>query len=248
MNDGLLTFRGVSFCVDDRVVVSELNASFRKNDITAILGKSGSGKTTIIKLLAGLLIPAAGEVYYEGVSFSSMTRLQEMEFRKASGFVFQDAALWVNQTVYQIVELPLRVHFPELGEKERFKKVTETVRKSGYTGELHVHPDELSAGEKKLIAFARATVCDPELLFLDECTESLDDAAAEKLSLLLLDMYGRGTTVIFISHDPIFIDRLARTVCHVEKGRIRDMLPYDEYRRVSASRMQTKETETTHEI
>jgi ABC-type multidrug transport system ATPase subunit len=123
--------------------------------------------------------------------------------------VFQDSALWANQNLYQILELPLRIHFPQMQKKERDERINAVVAEVGYRRSLTVRPAQLSMGEQKVIAFARAMVCWPKLLFLDEWTESLDESSAQRLLSLVKSHRQENKTIIFVSHRIRIIRNLA---------------------------------------
>ena len=133
--------------------------------------------------------------------------------------VFQDSALWANQSLQQILELPLRIHYPEMSSAERNKRITEVLGKVEYSRDLNIRPSQLSMGEQKLIAFARAIICRPTLLFLDEWTESLDDSAARRLLKIVMDHEAAGNTVIIVSHDFHVIKSLADDIILIREGK-----------------------------
>jgi ABC-type multidrug transport system ATPase subunit len=132
--------------------------------------------------------------------------------------VFQDSALWANQTLYQCLELPLRIHFPEMTRHERENRIQAVLHDVGYKRDLSVRPSALSMGEQKLIAFARAMVCRPGLLFLDEWTESLDDSSAQRLVQLVQRQQQEQHTVVFVSHDFRIVKSLADYVLMILGG------------------------------
>jgi ABC-type multidrug transport system ATPase subunit len=147
-----------------------------------------------------------------------MNREQNLAFRKESAMVFQDSALWANQSLYQIMELPMKLHFPNMGKKERDMRMNELVEQVGYRRQLTLRPAQLSMGEQKLIAFARAMLCDPSVLFLDEWTESLDDASAQRLIDLVQERQSLHNTIIFVSHDFRAIKKLADYIIMIIGG------------------------------
>ena len=216
----IVELRKVSFSAQDRVLVRNLSFRFEEGQAVALVGPSGGGKSTVLKLAAGICIPSEGEVLFRGVAVGGMSRQENLAFRREAAFVFQDAALWANQTLFQILELPLRVHFPDMAADERQKKIESVVDRVGYRRELGIRPSGLSMGEQKLIAFARALMCDPRLLFLDEWTESLDEKSAQRLIGIVRGMKGEGATVLFVSHDPRIIRGMADAVLLVSQGQI----------------------------
>jgi ABC-type multidrug transport system ATPase subunit len=147
-----------------------------------------------------------------------MNRKETLSFRREGAVVFQDSALWANQTLYQCLELPLRIHFPELTGREREDRIQAVLGEVGFRRDLSVRPAALFMGEQKLIAFARAMICRPALLYLDEWTESLDDSAAQRLVQLVRNQQREGHTVILVSHDFRIVKSLADYVLMILGG------------------------------
>ena len=224
----VIELRRVGFSARDRVLVSNLSFRFREGAAVALVGPSGGGKSTLLKLAAGLCIPSEGEVFFRGRAVAQMSRAENLAFRRESAFVFQDAALWANQSLFQILELPLRVHFPDMSAAERQSRVEAAAAEVGYKRELTIRPAALSRGEQKLIAFARALMCGPGLLFLDEWTESLDESSAQRLIGTVRNMKDKGATLIFVSHDPKVVRGLADVVLLVARGGIVSAFTGDE--------------------
>lgn len=220
MAEPIIELKDVSFSAQNIDVVRNITCQFEEGKATALVGPSGGGKSTVLKLAAGLLVPSGGKVYFRGRDMSVMNRGQSLAFRKEAAVVFQDSALWANQSIFQILELPLKVHFPGMNGAERKKRIEEVTAEVGYKRDLHIRPALLSMGEQKLIAFARALLCYPTTLFLDEWTESLDDDAAQRLIRIVQERQKEHNTIIFVSHDLRVIKDLAEYVLLVIDGRL----------------------------
>jgi len=216
----ILGLKNIGFISQNSRIVKDINLSIEEGMATAFVGPSGCGKSTLLKLCAGLVIPSAGEVFYKGKNIFTMNRTQNLEFRKESAFVFQDSALWANQSLQQCLELPLRIHFPEMSSDERQHRIEEVIKTVGYKRSLAIRPANLSMGEQKLIAFGRALLCKPTLLFLDEWVESLDDSAAQRLVTLAKLHRLNNNTIVFVSHDVRIIRNLADYVIILAGGQI----------------------------
>ena len=141
-------------------------------------------------------------------------------FRREAAMIFQDSALWANQSLYQILELPLRLHFPAMSRAERERRIRAVLGEVGYRKTLSLRPAQLSMGEQKLIAFARAMMCQPSLLFLDEWTESVDDSAAHRLIDIVQQHRAAGHTAIFVSHDFHIVRAIADYIVMILDGQI----------------------------
>ena len=215
---GIVELKHVSFFAQNRLIVRDFSHQFEEGKTTALVGPSGSGKSTVLKLSAGLLVPKEGEISFRGRDIHSMNRKESLDFRRETAMVFQDSALWANQSLYQILELPLRIHFPQMPPSERGNRIHRVLREVGYKRDTSIRPAQLSMGEQKLIAFARAMMCQPKLLFLDEWTESLDDSAAQRLVQLVQRHQREQNTVIFVSHDFRIVKTLADYILMILGG------------------------------
>ena len=215
---GIIDIKDVSFIAQNRLIVRNFSLQLEEGKTTALVGPSGSGKSTILKLSAGLLVPTRGEIVYKEKDVHSMNRQETLDFRREASMVFQDSALWSNQTLYQNLELPLRIHFPAMSSSEIEYRIHEVLREVGYRRDLAIRPAQLSMGEQKLIGFARAMMCRPSLLFLEEWTESLDDSAAHRLIALVQRHQLEKKTVILVSHDFRIVRLLADYIIMVLEG------------------------------
>ncbi|MDR3020956.1 MAG: ATP-binding cassette domain-containing protein [Treponema sp.] len=224
----IIELKNVNFSAQEGKIVHDVSVKFESSKTTAIVGPSGCGKSTVLKLAAGLLVPDNGEILFKGKNVNQMNRAENLEFRKEGAFVFQDSALWANQTLYQILELPLKIHFPSMTKKAREKRVKAVTSQVGYKKNLDVRPARLSMGEQKLIAFARAMLCNPTLLFLDEWTESLDENSADRLIDIVRRKQREEVSILFVSHDMRIIMDLADNVVVVIDGKISINAPKEE--------------------
>jgi ABC-type lipoprotein export system ATPase subunit len=214
----VVEMKNVYFQAQAQEIVHNFSIGFEDGKTTALVGPSGSGKSTALKLAAGVIVPSAGTILFRDKDIWQMNREQNLAFRKESAMVFQDSALWANQDLYQIMELPMKLHFPNMDKKERETRMNEMIKQVGYRRRLNLRPAQLSIGEQKLIAFARAMLCDPSVLFLDEWTESLDDASAQRLIDLVQERQSRNNTIIFVSHDFRAIKKLADYIIMIVGG------------------------------
>jgi ABC-type multidrug transport system ATPase subunit len=216
----IIELKNISFSAQNQAIVRDFSCQFDEGKTTALVGPSGGGKSSVLKLAAGLLIPTGGDVFFRGRNIAHMNRKENLDFRREGAVVFQDSALWANQDLFQILELPLRVHFPGMSREEREIRIREVLKDVGYTRELSKRPAMLSMGEQKLIAFARALICRPTLFFLDEWTESLDDTAAQRLISIVKRRQQEHNTILLVSHDFKIIKDLADYIFMILGGRL----------------------------
>lgn len=214
-------------------VINDVSLTIEKGSVTAFLGEPGGGKSTALKLISGVIVPSRGKVLYEGKEISSMNSKDNLAFRKKMAFMFQNSALWANQSLYQNLELPLKLHFPDLVPEELDERIKEVAQLVEFHKPLSLRPAALSTGEQKRIALARALICKPEILFLDEPTESLDEKTAMHIIKILTDFCSQGHTLIYVSHDYAFINAFQNDKYYFAKGTIVDKIllndPYQDY-------------------
>lgn len=218
----LLTVEDVKFSSRTQEIIKGVSMEIEKGSTTVLIGKSGCGKSTLLKLLAGILVPSEGRVLFDGHDIETMTNAQNKEFRRRSAFVFQDAALWANQDIYHNLSIPLQVHFPKMSHEERLFAVQGICAMVNYSRPLTLRPVDLSAGEQKRIAFARAMSCGPEILFLDEITASMDRRGMELIMNLLHNFVDQGNTLVYVSHNATFITEFPGNMIYVEDGLLKD--------------------------
>jgi ABC-type multidrug transport system ATPase subunit len=220
MESPTIELKDISFEAEDKSIVRNVSLAFEEGITTALVGPSGGGKSTVLKIAAGLIVPTEGIVSYRGKDIGEMSRAETLDFRKNAAFVFQDSALWANQTIRQTLELPLRLHNPKMSNIQRTERIVKVLAEVGYKKGIDIRPSQLSMGEQKLIAFARALILGPNVLFLDEWTESLDDVAAKRLVAIVKTMQQEGTTIVFVSHNFKVVKELAARVCMIKDGEL----------------------------
>jgi len=216
----IVELKNIFYSAQSRQLCKGVSYGFEEGKTTALVGPSGCGKSTMLKLAAGLFAPDEGEVLFRGKDIFRMNRLENLAFRREAAVVFQDSALWANQSLFQILDLPLRLHFPSMTLQQREKRIQSVVADVGYKKDLGIRPAGLSMGEQKLIAFARALICRPMLLYLDEWTESLDETASQRLIDIVRKLQNEGVSIIFVSHDVRTVRALADFVIMILGGQI----------------------------
>ena len=131
MAEPIIELKDVSFTAQNWEIVRHADLHFEEGKTTAMVGPSGEGKSTVLKLAAVLLVPTGGEVFFRGKNMAAMNRAQNMAFRREGAVVFQDSALWLNQDLFQCMELPLKIHFPKMKTEERKARINEVVKEVG---------------------------------------------------------------------------------------------------------------------
>ena len=202
-----LKFRDGKFLRESRAVHAVNNVSFEmeRGEALCVVGESGCGKSTVARLVAGLLDPSGGEIHYDGKRIDNQSRRALMDLRKKMQMIFQNpyASLNPRMTIQQALEEPVRYHNPSLSRGEIRDKVAEVMQSVGVDPSWSSrYPHEFSGGQRQRIAIARALTVDPEFIIADEPISALDvSIQAQVLNLMLEAKDQRGLTYLFITHD-----------------------------------------------
>jgi cell division transport system ATP-binding protein len=214
----VIEFRGVSKLYPGNVGLDQATFSVEREEFVFIVGSTGSGKSTVMRLLIKELEPTAGAIRVAGHDLSEITRKRVPFYRRNIGVVFQDFKLLPNRTVYDNVAYALQVTGG--GRKEIRAKVPDILRLTGLSTKLHNYPDQLSGGEQQRVSIARAFVNHPPLLLADEPTGNLDPETSIDIMRLLYRINRTGTTVLVATHDQAMVDKMRRRVLELSRGRI----------------------------
>ena len=206
----------------DRPVLEDISFTAKRGETVAIVGESGTGKSTILKLILRLLIPDSGTVAIDGDDITHLTFEEALEVRKKMGMVFQGAALFDSMTVFENVAYPLREHFrmseDEIEERVRQKLEFVDLDPNDTMEKL---PSELSGGMRKRVGIARAMSGDPELMLYDEPTSGLDPLTTATITKLIMKLQRElGATSIVVSHDIRAVSRLSTKVALLHENRV----------------------------
>ena len=201
VTDDAITVSGLTMAFGDRVVIRDLDFAIHRGEVFVVMGGSGCGKSTLLRHLLGLQEPAAGEVRYGERSFTRASLAERGQILRRVGVLYQGSALWTSMTLAENVALPLQ-QFTHLAP-ERVREVVELkLSLVGLHGFEAYYPWELSGGMQKRAGLARAIALDPEILFIDEPSASLDPPTGRHLDRLILQLQrALGTTVVVVTHD-----------------------------------------------
>lgn len=210
----------------DFCALDDVSILFPSGSCSVILGAAGAGKSTLVKVCAGLIIPKEGKILFNGRNLLSMNARQELAFRAASGFVFQDSALWQDTNILNNVAMPLKVHHPGMDQKQLYAQANSCLRRVGYSEKINLRPAELSIGEQKLVSIARAIIHEPRILFMDDPTSNLDEDAADRIYQILDELKTAGTTIIIATNNSELAYRHADQLGVIKAGKL---LAYGNY-------------------
>jgi cell division transport system ATP-binding protein len=214
----VIDFRAVSKLYAGDVGLDQVTFTVQRGEFMFLVGSTGSGKSTVMRLLIKELEPTDGTIRVAGHDLTQIGRRRVPYFRRNIGVVFQDFKLLPHRTVYDNVAYALQVTGG--GRREIRAKVPDILRLTGLSTKLHNMPHQLSGGEQQRVSIARAFVNHPPLLLADEPTGNLDPDTSIDIMRLLYRINRTGTTVLVATHDQTMVDRMRRRVLELSEGRI----------------------------
>lgn len=216
----IVEIRDVHYSIGKREIFSDLNLTIARGRITAIMGPSGTGKTTLLRLITGQVKPDKGQVLFDGVEVSSLSTRELYKLRLRMGMLFQTGALLTDIDVFENVAFPLREH-TNLPEVLIRNIVLTKLQAVGLRGAARLFPAELSGGMARRVALARAIATDPDVLIYDEPFTGLDPISMGMIVRLVRQMNDAlGVTSIVVSHDVEELAALADTSYIIAGGKV----------------------------
>lgn len=219
-NRPLIEVQNLSFSRGERKIYDGVDMQFQRGKITGIMGPSGTGKTTLLRLIGGQLLPDAGRILLDGKNIASMSRQELFAARARMGMLFQSGALFTDMTVYENVAFPVRAH-TRLPEHLVGELVSLKLEAVGLRGTEQLMPSELSGGMNRRVALARAIALDPELIMYDEPFAGQDPIVMGVLTRLIRTLReALGLTTIIVSHDVDETLSIADYVYVIAEGKV----------------------------
>jgi phospholipid/cholesterol/gamma-HCH transport system ATP-binding protein len=219
-SDNLVEIRDLHYAVGRRPVFSGLDIDMRRGRITAIMGPSGTGKTTLLRLMTGQIAPDRGTIIVDGLDLAKLGRAELYALRRRMGMLFQNGALLTDLDVFENVAFPLREH-TDLPERLIRHIVLTKLHAVGLRGAAEMLPSELSGGMARRVALARAIVMDPDILIYDEPFAGLDPISMGVILRLIRQMNDAlGITSIVVSHDVQELSTIADDSYLISEGRV----------------------------
>ncbi|MBL0317101.1 MAG: ATP-binding cassette domain-containing protein [Flavobacteriales bacterium] len=213
----------------ENVVLRDFSLSLKEGENLVVLGKSGSGKSVLIKCIIGLMQPDKGSICVLGDEITTMEQTKLDEMRVRVGFLFQSNALYDSMTVRENLEFPLRRHWAKTSREEVDRLVMEVLEHVGLAEAIDMMPEELSGGMRKRIALARTLILKPKIILYDEPTTGLDPITGKGISQLMLNVQAKyNTSSIIISHDMNCVKMTANRIVMLIDGKCYATGTYDE--------------------
>ncbi len=220
MAEALIEFNDVSKHFGTLKVLDEINLAIHQGEITTVIGKSGAGKSVILKHIAGLLNPDSGEILYRGQNLAKLKRREKKQMKARFGYMFQNVALFDSMTAYDNIALPLREK-TKLREEEVHKKVMDRMEQLEIAHVDKTYPSQLSGGMKKRVGLARVLVTEPEIILFDEPTTGLDPIRKNAVHSMISQMQNKlNFTAVMVSHEIPDIFYFSQKVAMLDEGHI----------------------------
>ncbi len=230
MADDLLRVNGLSKSFGNGMVIQDFGLSVDKGDVIAILGPSGAGKTTMLRCVSFLERADSGTMIFDGkeYSLSSPSRHDVLEFRKKTGFVFQNYNLFLNRTALGNVTEGLIVA-RKMSRKDAEEKGMELLSRVGLQDKGNSYPSELSGGQQQRVAIARAMASDPLMIFFDEPTSALDPELTGEVLSVMRKLAEDGMTMLVVTHEMGFARNVSDRVVFMEEGKVVEEAPSEKF-------------------
>jgi phospholipid/cholesterol/gamma-HCH transport system ATP-binding protein len=218
--DDIIVIRGLSYARGQTVIFDNLDLTIRRGGVTAIMGPSGTGKTTLLRLITGQELPDSGSILFDGAEITQLSRRELFKMRKRVGMLFQNGALLTDLSVYDNVAFPLREH-TNLPERLIRHIVLTKLHAVGLRGAWRLMPAELSGGMARRVALARAIVMDPEIIYYDEPFVGLDPISMGVVVRLIRRMNDAlGLTSVVVTHDVDEVSSIADCTHLLSGGKV----------------------------
>lgn len=215
---------------DDKLILKGIDLEIEKGDVIAVLGPSGSGKTTLIKCMNFMHVADEGMMIFDGetVDLSKHDKKQIFNIRKKTAFVFQNFNLFENKTVLENVTIGLKVA-RKMNKHKADEIGKQVLDKVGLKGKYDAYPSELSGGQQQRVGIARAIATNPEIIYFDEPTSSLDPELIKEVLDVIKSLVNDGMTMVIVTHEMNFAKHVSNKVIFMEEGKIVEACDSDKF-------------------
>lgn len=221
MRTPFIQFKGVKKSFGEFDILKGLDLSIFRGEITTVIGKSGTGKSVLLKHIIGLLHQDGGEILIEGLPLSDLPHHKKIQYLKKLSYMFQDNALFDFMNIYQNIALPL-MEDKDFPDGKVAGKVLPMMERLGLTGSEEKYPAQLSGGMRKRVALARALITDPEVVLFDEPTTGLDPIRKKSVHKMITQYQQQfGFTAVIVSHDIPEIFNISQRIAMLDDGMIK---------------------------
>ncbi len=225
----VISIKGLYKSFDDLQVLKGIDFNLYKGENVAVLGKSGTGKSVLIKIIVGLLKPDKGEVIILGKQIDQLTGKELDAMRLRIGFSFQNSALYDSMNVYQNLAFPLTMNMKNLTKRQVDHAVNEVLEAVGLKTKIKQMPSDLSGGQRKRIGIARTLILQPEIMLYDEPTSGLDPITSAEIIKLINEVQQRyNTSSVIITHDLTCAKNTGNRIAMLHKGKFLKIGTFEE--------------------
>jgi len=232
IRETVISIKDLEIAFGSNKVLHGFNLDLHKGENIVVLGKSGSGKSVLIKCIIGLLKPDSGDIIVFDQKISELNHYQLDQIRAKVGFLFQSNALYDSMTIRDNLEFPLRRHWIKLDQSKVNEMVMEALTNVGLEHTVDMMPVELSGGMRKRIALARTLILKPEIILYDEPTTGLDPITGREISDLMVEIQEKyKTSSLIISHDMKCVERTADKIAVLIDGKCHALATFDELKK-----------------
>ena len=237
----VISISGLYKSFDDLQVLKGIDFNLYKGENVAVLGKSGTGKSVLIKIIVGLLKPDKGEVFVLGKHIDQLTGKELDEMRLRIGFSFQNSALYDSMNVYQNLAFPLTMNLRNLSKKQVDLAVNGVLEAVGLKNKIKQMPSDLSGGQRKRIGIARTLILKPEIMLYDEPTSGLDPITSAEIIKLINEVQQRyNTSSVIITHDLTCAKNTGNRIAMLHKGKFLKVGTFEEVFDMSSDNEQVR--------
>ncbi len=216
----MITIKGIYKSFKEKKVLKGIDLVFKRGKTNLIIGKSGAGKTVLLKILVGLLYPDKGEIWYDKVNFLDLNDNELRKLRMKVGMLFQGSALFDSMTVQQNISFPLDM-FTTKTAKEKLDRINECLERVNLEGVNHLYPSEISGGMQKRVGIARAIVMKPKFLFCDEPNSGLDPKNSLLIDKLIQEItVENDITTVINTHDMNSVMEIGENIALLKEGKL----------------------------
>ena len=219
--DNVISFEAANIFQEDHLVLTDVNFSIKKNEFVYLIGKVGSGKTSLIKTINVEIPLKQGDAFVSGINLNKIKRKQIPRLRRKLGIVFQDFQLLIDRNVYENLKFVLGATGWK-SKKDIKKRIEEVLEKVGLQHKGYKMPHQLSGGEQQRVVIARALLNDPEVILADEPTGNLDPETSEAIMNILFEIQESGRAVIMSTHNYNIIEKYPARTLKCEDGKVLD--------------------------
>jgi phospholipid/cholesterol/gamma-HCH transport system ATP-binding protein len=220
MSEPFIRIDKLSKSFGENHVIRGVDLDINRGEILTLIGKSGVGKSILLKLLINLIEPDSGRILFEGRPLDAMTKAERKAFRQKMSYVFQGTALLDSMTVFENIALPLQER-RDASREEILRRVRDKLQQLDLVGIEEKYPSQLSGGMKKRVALARALVTEPEMVLFDEPTTGLDPIRKHAVHRLITDYQRKfGFTAVLVSHEIPDVFYISQRIAMIDAGRI----------------------------